>query len=55
MLYPEGSLGPACIGYEIYSLVSGHPSRELIKVYKSLGLEKPDNPITLESLNNLGP
>jgi hypothetical protein len=49
MVYLQGSLGPACLGYELHSFLSdcSIPIKDL---YLSLGLERGDNPRTLESL-----
>jgi hypothetical protein len=53
MIYPEGGLGPACLGFEIWSFVS-KANLMLEDVYSFLGIEDPCNPKDLESLKARG-
>jgi hypothetical protein len=59
MIYPEGSLGPACLGFEIAALADGlggdtAGSQGLQEMYDLLGLANPTNPGDLGSLRAQG-
>ncbi len=53
MIYPEGNLGPACIGYEIYHF-SKLLNIDVSKVYEILNINIPNLPRTREDLYEKG-
>lgn len=54
MLYPEGSLGPACLGYEIYHFAELFPNASLKEIYSYLALESRGYPLNPASLRAVG-
>lgn len=58
MIYPEGGLGPACLGFEIHAwlanLKAESASDALREMYAFLGVQSSDNPRELETLKVKG-